>query len=71
MKNFEKIKCKYDLIYVNYKNLSIPSAVYGNCDNLVLHVSAFYHRANFFWIPKDNYKIEQKFFNDKTRALSK
>ncbi|RMZ99196.1 hypothetical protein BpHYR1_000805 [Brachionus plicatilis] len=70
VKNFEKIQCKCDVVYAKYENLSIPSAAYGFCDGLLLHVSAFYQRANFFWIPGDDMKIEPKFFNDKTRALS-
>lgn len=56
-----------------FLNQAIPAAIYIKCTKITFHISIFYPRGKFYWIPADNYQLSGnvKLLNDHERALNK
>jgi hypothetical protein len=56
-------------------NLVIPAAFYVAAKDLVIHMSIFYNRGAFTWIPAESAvqldNTAKKFFGDRPRSLNK
>ncbi|RNA08703.1 fukutin isoform X4, partial [Brachionus plicatilis] len=56
-----------------YSDLTIPASVYIKCEKFYYQVAVMYPRGNFYWIPKDDLKLDHvsKNFGDFNRALNR
>lgn len=64
--------CSIDFVFTKYYHLEILSSIFMDCKPKIIHISIFYNRSNFYWIPGDAHKLNfSKLFNDKARALNK
>lgn len=72
-----KIALPCDIIQAHYIEetlaLKIPSSIYIKCDKFYYQISVRYQRGNFFWIPKDDLRIENvsKKFGDLNRGFNR
>ncbi|RNA30947.1 fukutin isoform X1 [Brachionus plicatilis] len=71
--NLNALPCQMILTSSHSFNKTFPAAIYIKCVQFIVHIPIFYPRGNFFWIPCDNYQLNNrvKLFNDHQRALNK
>ena len=53
-------------------DLTIPASIYIKCEKFYYQIAVMYPRGDFFWIPKDDLKLDNnKLFGDFNRALNR